>query len=89
MPRPKPKHPGTITFIDGKTNKVVSTRKAADLPESIAYAETRKGWVPVVKVVALQTEDVRFIREYSAKGELLRATQQIRPSTAAAAGGAS
>lgn len=82
-PRTVPVHPGTITFVDGHTDRVVSTEDASTLPNAVRFANTRKGLVPVVRVVAFVQDDRRFIREYGPKGELLRATEQRREGGAA------
>jgi hypothetical protein len=71
----KPKHPGTITFIDGTE---VTTESAADVPESIRFAPDKEGKeVPVVKVVATTASGRRTIREYGVDGALLRSTVQV------------
>jgi hypothetical protein len=75
------KHPGTIVFVDGNTNTVVSTDRAADLPAEMRFVETRSGLVPVVRVVAFTEGGQRTIREYGPAGELLRSTVQVRGSS--------
>lgn len=67
-------HPGTITFVDGTTETV---RPAAEVPESIRFAENAAGAKePVVRVVAFTEGDRRIIREYAADGRELRSTVQ-------------
>lgn len=73
-----PAHPGKITYIDGNTNKVVSTDDVAKVPESLRFADTPAGRVPVVKVIATVAGDQRTIREYGPKDELLRSTVQLK-----------
>jgi hypothetical protein len=63
-------------FVDGDTNEE-SEENAADVPESIRFADTPEGPVPVVRVVARTSGDRRIIREYGPDGELLRSTVQI------------
>jgi hypothetical protein len=74
----RPQHPGTIVYVDGNTNTVVRETPASEVPESVRYAETDQGWVPVVRVVATTSGDQRFVREYGPAGELLRSTVQVR-----------
>jgi hypothetical protein len=74
-----PDHPGTIVFVDGDTNEETE-EQAADVPESIRFAETPEGLVPVVRVVARTSGTRRIIREYGPDGELLRSTVQIAES---------
>ncbi len=72
-------HPGTITFINGDTNEVISVKPAADLPETMRFATTHDGAVPVVKVVMrTMDKDSREIVDYGPNGEFLRSTIQIR-----------
>ena len=75
-----PNHPGKIVFIDGNTGKIVSEDDASTVPESIRFANTPNGKVPVVKVVSLVEGDQRSIKEYGPSGELLRTTLQRRSS---------
>lgn len=77
----KPKHPGFIRYIDGKTQEEVRRMDISQVPESLQYAQTSKGWVPVVKVVALEEGNQRTLREYGPAGELLRSTVQLRSSS--------
>jgi hypothetical protein len=72
-----PRHPGTITFVDGGTQKVTHTLKAADAPEAARFVSTSRGLVPVVKVVAFTSETQRTIREYGPDGTELRSTVQV------------
>jgi hypothetical protein len=74
----RPQHPGTIVYVDGNTNAVVREGPAADVPESVRFADTEQGRVPVVRVVATTAGDQRFVREYGPAGELLRTTVQVR-----------
>jgi hypothetical protein len=72
----QPRHPGTIVYVDGDTGEE-TTEDAAAVPESLRFAETEEGLVPVVRVVARTAGDRRYIREYGPDGELLRSTTQI------------
>lgn len=71
-----PKHPGTITFIDGASERV---EQASAVPESIRFSPDKNGkLVPVVRVVAYTQGSRRVIREYGVDGTELRSTVQIR-----------
>ncbi len=74
----RPQHPGTIVFVDGDTNAVIREVPASAAPDSVRYADTEQGPVPVVRVVATTAGDQRFVREYGPAGELLRTTVQVR-----------
>ncbi|WP_158623393.1 hypothetical protein [Corallococcus sp. CA053C] len=50
----------------------------SQVPEALQYAQGPKGWVPVVKVIALEEGNQRTLREYGPEGELLRSTVQVR-----------
>jgi hypothetical protein len=71
-----PAHPGKITYVDGNTQQVLSTDDVSTVPESLRFADTPTGRVPVVKVVATVAGNQRTIREYGPAGELLRSTVQ-------------
>lgn len=72
----KPSHPGSITFVDERGERIES---AVKVPESIRFAQNRDGKLePVVRVVATTMGDQRTIREYGVDGGLLRSTVQIR-----------
>ncbi|MFY2560763.1 hypothetical protein ACN469_24375 [Corallococcus terminator] len=75
----KPKHPGFIRYIDGKTQQEVRRMDVSQVPEALQYAQGPKGWVPVVKVIALEEGNQRTLREYGPEDELLRSTVQTRP----------
>ncbi len=72
------KHPGKIVFVDGKTHQITDTLQAAEVPESIRFAETAKGWVPVVKIVEITTDKERFIHFYGPDDQFLKSTIQVR-----------
>lgn len=76
----KPKHPGTITFVDGEKERV---EEASTVPETIRFAPDKDGKLtPVVRVVAVLHGEQRTIREYAADGSLLRSTVQVRKKKA-------
>jgi hypothetical protein len=68
----KNRHPGTILFVDGRTQRVTFRVDAAEVPRAVRFAETKQGRVPVVKVVAYPRGNQRIIREYGPADELLR-----------------
>jgi hypothetical protein len=74
----KPKHPGFIRYIDGKTQQELRRMDIAQVPEDLRYAQTPGGWVPVVKVVSFEEGNQRTLREYGPAEELLRSTVQLR-----------
>src|SRR5215470_14407761 len=69
-----PHHPGKITYVDGATQKVVAVEDASSVPESLRFAETPSGPVPVVKVVMQRNGQYSEILEYGPDGQLLRTT---------------
>lgn len=73
----KPRHPGFIVYVDGDT-KEESREPISAVPESLRFAETEDGEVPVVKVVSFLEGNRRIIREYGPNDQFLRSTVQIR-----------
>lgn len=73
----KPRHPGTIVFIDGVTQQIRKEVPANEVAEDIRYCETDDGYVPVVEIVDYATEDRIIIRQYGPDGELLQSTVMI------------
>lgn len=71
-------HPGTVEYVDGNTGKVTRTAKVDEVPESLRFAPTDQGPVPVVRVVAHVHGNERTIREYGPDGALLRSTVQLK-----------
>lgn len=68
-------HPGTITYMDGDTNTVISVKPIDTVPESMRFA----GAIPVVKVVTrTMNANTREVVEYGPNDELLRSTIQTR-----------
>jgi oxalate decarboxylase/phosphoglucose isomerase-like protein (cupin superfamily) len=78
----KPKHPGTIEFVNGITNEVTHRRPISEVPESLRFANTEQGLVPVVKIVELTSGDQREIHLYGPNEQWLRTTLQRRDPTA-------
>ena len=74
-----PSHPGTVTFYDANTEKVLKTAQASELPESVRFAPGPNGTkIPVVKIVYTTTGNHRFVREYGTEGQVLRQTVQVK-----------
>ena len=75
-----PKHPGTITFEDLDGNTPTREESYSNVPETIAFAETKDGLAPVVRVVKSTTPDgkTRHIRQYGVDGTLLKTTIQVK-----------
>ena len=78
MKAPERRHPGSITYVDGNSDSIVTECPVSEVPESGRFVDTDKGPVPVVRVVATTAGEQRFVREYGPKGELLRTTVQVR-----------
>jgi hypothetical protein len=87
MMQAKPRHPGSITYVDGDADAIVAECPVAEVPESGRFVDTDAGPVPVVRVVATTAGDQRLVREYGPKGELLRTTLQVRPTQGSVGGG--
>ncbi len=71
----RPAHPGTIVFVDAETGTERS-EPAAQVPESIAFAQVDGQAIPVVRVVAAVEGPHRTIRSYGIDGRLLSTTYQ-------------
>ncbi len=76
--RKKPKHPGTIEFVNGVTNEVTHRRPISEVPESLRFSNTDQGMVPVVKIVEITSDNQREIHLYGPDDQLLRTTLQRR-----------
>jgi hypothetical protein len=74
----QPTHPGTITYIDNSNPSEAKTVKVEEVPESLRFAPTENGLVPVVKVVAYTEGNQRIIREHGPDGAVVRSTVQFR-----------
>lgn len=77
-------HPGKILFVDADGEEPDVELDAAEVPESIRFASTKDGLVPVVKVVKSTAGDARHIRAYGEDGQLLQSTLQTRQAPAKA-----
>ncbi len=75
-----PKHPGTITFEDLDGEKPTREEAYTNVPQTIAFADTKDGPAPVVRVVKSTTPDgkTRHIRQYGVDGTLLKTTVQAK-----------
>lgn len=75
-----PKHPGTIVYVDGVTQKETRRVASSQVPESMRFVSTPEGLVPVVRVVTSTSPDGNrcTIREYGPAGEFLRSTVQLK-----------
>ena len=72
-------HPGTIVYVDGNTNRTLTTKKIADVPERFRFADGPGGKkLPIVRVVATVVGNMRTINEYGTEGQLLRTTRQAK-----------
>ena len=71
-------HPGTIVYIDGATQRELSRVAATEVPETMRFAPTDHGLVPVVKVETFLDGNKRYVREYGPGGEFLRSTMMVR-----------
>ena len=87
MKAPERRHPGSITYVDGNSDTIVTECPVSEVPESGRFVDTDHGPVPVVRVVATTAGDQRYVREYGPKGELLRTTVQVRTGQERAGGG--
>jgi hypothetical protein len=74
----KPPHPGTITYIDGDTQRSLAVRPVADVPEESRYVKVGDTWVPVVKVVATMVGEQSRVTELGPNDQPLRTTTQRR-----------
>jgi hypothetical protein len=72
------KHPGEILHedrIDGRT----WTRKAADVPQVIAWVQFEGVWLPVVHIVITGTVEKRRITKFGENDIFLESTIQSPP----------
>jgi hypothetical protein len=72
------KHPGEILHED-KTEGRTWTKKAAEVPQTIAWVEVGGAWKAVVKIEITGTRERRCITKFGAGGEMLETT--IAPSS--------
>jgi hypothetical protein len=71
-------HPGIIVFVDADAGTERPT-DAALVPRTIAFAQTDKGEVPVVRVVARRRGGALEIQSFGADGAFLAVTMQALP----------
>ena len=69
------KHPGEIVHED-LTEGRKWTRKASEVPQSIAWVEVKGDWRPVVRIEIIGTVGRRHISKFGADGALLETTVQ-------------
>jgi len=71
-------HPGEIVHddkVDGRT----WTRKAADVPPTIAWVQLDEIWVPVVRIEITGTAEARRFTKFGPDGQMLETTIQAPP----------
>lgn len=61
-------HPGTITYVDGATDRVERVAPAEELP----FEERFVNGLPVVRVVTLANERGRVVHELGPERQVLR-----------------
>ena len=71
-------HPGTIAYYENRNGREINigTERIENVPESMHFCQTAKGWIPVVKVVTIINNQgyPREIIEYGPKNERLKST---------------
>lgn len=77
-PLPRKRHPGKIEVYDGLTQKLVKTLDATKLADSVRYAPTKQGLVPVTKVITSDAGKEVHVREFGADGALLRSSTLLK-----------
>jgi hypothetical protein len=74
----RPEHPGTITFVDGRTGKTTAVAPVEEIDPALRFLPGSDGGLrPVVRVEITTEGDHRTLREVGPNGELLRSTFQI------------
>jgi hypothetical protein len=71
-PEPPSRHPGFITFVDPEGRE--TSKAAAEVPESIAWANVGSARVPVVRVETRAVADRLEITRRGVDGEILDRT---------------
>jgi hypothetical protein len=71
-------HPGEIAFED-LVEPRRWTRKAAEVPQTVAWVQVGEEWAPVMRIVSSGTLDRRRIDKLGAHGEMLESTIQAPP----------
>jgi hypothetical protein len=72
------RHPGQIVH-DDQVDGRVWTKKAEEVPPTIAWVQVDGKWVPVVRIVITGTSDRREIAKYGPAGQMLETTVQAPP----------
>lgn len=72
------RHPGEIAFEDLVVPRKW-TRKATEVPQSVAWVQVGEEWRPVLRIVSSGTLDHRRIDKLDAEGTLLETTVQAPP----------
>ncbi len=67
------KHPGEIVFED-KVENTTHTKRATEVPVSIAWVQLDATWVPVVKIVITGSGQVREMTKYGPNDRFLTTT---------------
>jgi hypothetical protein len=75
-PTAPPAHPGEIVVVD-LDDGIEERRPVADFPESIAFAETDAGLVPVLRIEIFSGRFGRCIRYLDGEGRRLREDMQF------------
>lgn len=71
------RHPGTIEH-DDKIEGRVWTRRADEVPPTIAWVQLDGKWIPVIRIEITGTPDRREITKYGPGGQMLETTVQAR-----------
>jgi hypothetical protein len=66
-------HPGEIVFEDNVENRTYS-RRATEVPVTIAWVKLEGTWVPVVNIVITGVGHVREITNFGPNGQFLNRT---------------
>lgn len=69
------KHPGEIVH-DDKVDKRVWTKRAEEVPPTIAWVRSDGKWIPVVRIEITGTRERREIAKFGAGGLFLETTVQ-------------
>ncbi len=67
------KHPGEIVFED-KVEHTTKTKRATEVPVSIAWVKVETAWVPVVKIVITGAGQIREMSKYGPNEQFLNST---------------
>ncbi|CAN5607971.1 hypothetical protein BH11MYX1_BH11MYX1_07740 [soil metagenome] len=67
------KHPGEILFEEKVENRAY-TKRATEVPVSIAWVKLDAAWVPVVKIVITGSGQIREMTKYGPNDQFLNST---------------